>query len=242
LAELLAHRAVYSLSIEGSNAFADGDGLMQFDIKDVCGGWAMDLKAELVLSGEDGEAHRLSWNQVSWEAKDGSRYRYFTQDLTDREETSRRRGEARRDAAGGEIHVVADLPAPVEFGLPAGALFPVQHTEAIIAAGTAGTGYLLGQLFDGSIGDQAVEAGAAIGPGDSQWQPDRESFTALKGVRSFPVSLAFFMGESPEGLPDTEQNMRLFTNGVVGSLTFTLGDLTVRASLDDLTALPAVPC
>ncbi len=83
---------------------------MTFEIKDVCDGWAMDLKAELALAGEDGEIHRLGWSQVSWESKDGKRYRYFTRELSDSEETSRRRGEVRRDTPDGPADVIADLP------------------------------------------------------------------------------------------------------------------------------------
>ena len=70
-ADLLPHRVVYTLALGTSGTLTGGNGLMTFEIKDVCDGWAMDLKAELSLAGEDGQIHRLGWSQVSWESKDG---------------------------------------------------------------------------------------------------------------------------------------------------------------------------
>lgn len=239
---LLPHRAVYTLSLESSGPLTGGNGLMIFEIKDVCSGWAMDLKAELALAGEDGEIHRLGWSQVSWESKDGMRYRYFTRELSDADETSRRRGEARRESAEGSATVIADLPQRGEFKLPAGTMFPVQHTVALIKGDAAGESYVLAKLFDGSIGDEAIEVGSALGPGGSDWAPRGKTIAALKGLRSFPVALAFYVSGSPEGVPDTEQNMRLYSNGVVGSLVFALGDIAVYATMDELTPLPSEGC
>jgi hypothetical protein len=241
-ADLLPHRVVYTLALGTSGTLTGGNGLMTFEIKDVCDGWAMDLKAELSLAGEDGQIHRLGWSQVSWESKDGKRYRYFTRELSDTEETSRRRGEARRDSPDGVAQVVADLPEQAEFTLPAKTMFPVQHTEALIKADAAGEAYVLANLFDGSIGNEAIEVGAALGPGALDWTPSAKAIADLKGVRSFPAALAFFMSGSPEGVPDTEQSMRLYSNGVVGNLTFALGDLKVHASMDELTPLKPEGC
>lgn len=241
-ADLLPHRVVYSLDLGSGGSLTGGSGLMTFEIKDVCDGWAMDLKAEIALAGEDGQIHRLGWSQVSWEAKDGKRYRYFTRELSDDQETARRRGEARRDAANGPAHVVADLPEQAEFTLPQGTLFPVQHTEALIKGDAAGEAYVLANLFDGSIGNAAVEVGTALGQGSLDWKSPGKNFPDLDGMRSFPAALAFYIGNSAEGVPDTEQSMRLFSNGVVGSLSFTLGDLKVHAVMDELTPLAPESC
>lgn len=241
-ADLLPHRVVYTLDLGSGGALTGGNGLMTFEIKDVCDGWAMDLKAEIALAGEDGEIHRLGWSQVSWEARDGKRYRYFTRELSDDQETARRRGEARRDTATGPAKVVADLPEQAEFTLPEGTLFPVQHTEALIKGDAAGEAYVLANLFDGSIDNAAVEVGTALGQGTVDWKTPGKSFGDLKDVRSFPAALAFYIGNSAEGVPDTEQSMRLYSNGVVGSLTFSLGDMKVHAIMDELKPLAPENC
>lgn len=240
-ADLLPHRAVYTLSI-GSGAVTGGDGVMSYEIKDVCDGWAVDLKAELAFASEDGQVHRFGWSQVTWEAKDGSRYRYFMRELTDSEETSRRRGEARRPAPGAVAKVVADLPEQSEFTLPKDTVFPLEHTAALIAADAKGSPYVLAQLFDGSVGDHAIEVGAALGPGTSDWFGPVKVAPDLAGQRSFPVALAYFITQSPEGMPDTEQRLRMYANGVVGQLVFALGDMEIQARLDEFKTLKPEPC
>lgn len=241
-ADLLPHRAIYTLSIGAGSAMSGGAGQMRYEIKDVCDGWAVDLKVDLTLASEDGAFHRLGWNQVTWEAKDGSRYRYFMRELADNEETARRRGEARRDGPAAAPRVTADLPQRNEFDLPAGVLFPMQHTEAMIAASAAGENYVLADMFDGSVGDHAIEVGAGLGPSSTGWKNPGKASEALKDAPSFPVALAFFISEAPEGLPDTEQRQRLYTNGVIGHLLFTVGDIQVQARLDEFTALTSEGC
>lgn len=241
LADLLPHRAVYVLSI-GPGAVTGGDGVMSYEIKDVCDGWAVDLKAELAFASEDGQVHRFGWSQVTWEAKDASRYRYFMRELTDSEETSRRRGEARRTGPGAVAKVVADLPEPSEFELPKETVFPLQHTEALIEADAKGNPYVLAQLFDGTVGDHAIEVGAALGPGTTEWFGPVKVAPDLAGQISFPVALAYFINQSPEGIPDTEQRLRMYANGVVGQLIFALGDLQVQARLDEFKVLKPEPC
>lgn len=242
LADLLPHRAVYTLSLGMGSAMTGGAGRMSYEIKDVCDGWAIDLKVDLALASEDGSMHRLGWSQVTWEAKDGSRFRYFMRELADDEETSRRRGEARRDKPDDEVRVTADLPERGEFDLPPGVMFPMQHTAALIAGSAAGENYLLAKMFDGSVGDHAIEVGAAIGAKSSDWKNPGKSADDLAKVDSFPVALAFFISESPEGLPDTEQRQRLYTNGVIAHLDFTVGEINVQARLDEFRELKPEGC
>jgi hypothetical protein len=64
----------------------------------------------------------------------------------------------------------------------------------------------------------------------------------LKGVTSYPVGLAFFQGDQADGTPDSEQAMRLYDNGVIGTLTFSLGNIKIRATLDSLQLLPDTGC
>ena len=187
-ADLLPHRAVYTLALGTSGTLTGGNGQMIFEIKDVCDGWAMDLKAELSLVGEDGETRRLGWSQISWESKDGKRYRYFTRELSDSDEILQRRGEARRESADGPATVIADLPERSEFKLLAATMFPVQHTLALIKGDAAGESYVLAKLFDGSIGDEAIEVGAALAPGQLDWAPPGKAFPRTSSATSFQSS------------------------------------------------------
>ena len=61
-ADLLPHRAVYTLSIGAGSAMSGGAGEMRFEVKDVCDGWASDLKVdgELIPVSDSGRGRRLS--------------------------------------------------------------------------------------------------------------------------------------------------------------------------------------
>jgi hypothetical protein len=240
-AGLVPHRAGYILRLApGSDT--GGSGTMTYEIKSVCDGWAVEMKADLALFGAGGGVQRLGWNQVTWEAKDATRYRYFMRELADGEETGRRRGEARRDSPQAVATVTADLPQREEFRLPAGTLFPIQHTQALIDAASSGQTFLSARLFDGAVENDALEVGASLGKGDDNWQGAGKVAAALSGVRSLPVGLAYFFSESPEGLPDTEQRLRLYVNGVVGELDFSLGSLEVEARLAEFRELEPGGC
>lgn len=240
-ADLIPHRAGYVLRLApGSDT--SGGGTMSYEIKSVCDGWAVEMKADLTLVGNGGRVQRLGWNQITWEAKDRSRYRYFMRESSDGEETGRRRGEARRQSPQAEATVTADLPQREEYKLPAGILFPVQHTEALIDAAASGQTFLSAKLFDGAVENDAVELGASLGMSVSNWKGAGKATAALTGVRSFPVGLAYFFSESPEGLPDTEQRLRLFVNGVVGEMVFSLGSLDVEARLEEFRELEPEGC
>ncbi|TDQ81446.1 uncharacterized protein DUF1849 [Dongia mobilis] len=240
-ADLIPHRAGYVLRL-AAGSDTSGGGTMTYEIKSVCDGWAVEMKADLTLLGADGRVQRLGWNQITWEARDGSRYRYFMRESSDGEETGRRRGEARRQSPQSEATVTADLPQREEFTLPGGILFPVQHTEALIAAEASGQTFLSAQLFDGAVENDVVELGASLGKGVSDWKGAGKATAALSGVRSFPVGLAYFFSESPEGLPDSEQHLRLYVNGVVGELIFSLGSLEVEARLEEFRQLEPEGC
>ena len=241
-ADLLPHRAVYVLSSGGKSSAGGVDGLMSFEIKDTCDGWTTDIKTELTMTGGGGEAHNIGWSQATWEAKDGSRYRFFYKEHTDGKETVRRRGEARLDPKTGRGSIVTDLPNKLETELKQGTLFPVRHSIELAAHAAAGEPYFLAQVFDGTAGEAAIEVGAAIGRATTNWDEDETRFPALRGVKSHPIAFAYYIGSSPEGLPDTEQNLRFYENTVVTMLTFLLGDLEVVARLDQLETLAPEKC
>src|SRR3954469_24060898 len=99
---LRAHHATYILSIgsnSGSSSITGADGVMVFDLKNVCDGWASDLKSKIVMGLEGGENRGIESSQVTWESKDGTAYRYVIKNGYGDGRTVQLRGEARN--AGG---------------------------------------------------------------------------------------------------------------------------------------------
>jgi hypothetical protein len=246
--DLVAHHATYALSLAPGNANSSiigADGVMTYDMKDTCDGWATELKMKVIISFDSGDARTAEISQVSWEAKSGKAYRFMTKSGTGQndDQANQTRGEARVDSAG-QASVVADLPVKAEAKLPQGTLFPVAQTDLVLKQIAAGETFVSVELFDGTIPTQAVQATALIGAGEKDWNAMGKKFPDLAGLTSYPVGLAYFIGQSStDATPDNEQSERLYNNGIVGLLDFDfIGGVKIRASLDQLKLQPAPGC
>ena len=97
-------------------------------------------------------------------------------------------------------------------------------------------------VFDGS-GDEGIYGVSTaevqeLAPGDAR------GFTSplLADQASWIIQLAFFGMDEAESLPEQEQGLRLYANGVADQLTFDYGDFSVSATLLELEALPSSGC
>jgi hypothetical protein len=242
---LVAHHARYVLSLtpdSKNSQVTAADGLLDFDLKDTCDGWATDIKLKLIMSIEGGESGTLEMTQVTWESKDGSAYRYLIKNSGSGGREEQLRGEARMDQPGGEATATADLPSRSEAKLPAGTLFPIAHTRELLQKAAAGESVFTAEFFDGSASTEAMQASAIIGVGEKAWPGLPKEIPELDGKTSYPIGLAYFLGEDNDGVPDQEQHLQLYENGVLGSLTITFGTIKVRAVLDSLKVQPEPAC
>jgi hypothetical protein len=244
--DLAAHHATYVLSLAPDNKnsqITGAEGVMIYDLKNVCDGWATDLKLKFVMSLDSGDNRDFETSQVTWEAKDSSAYRYLIKNSYGGGQVDQLRGEARVDAAaGGKATATADLPTRAEGELPAGVLFPIAHTRALLKKAGEGETVFSTEFFDGTSSTEAMEASAIIGAGEKDWAGFPKPFPELAGKTSYPIGLAFYAGAKGDGVPDTEQVERLYDNGIIGSFTFSLGTIKIRAVLDSLKVMPDAGC
>ena len=235
---LAPHHATYVLSLAPDNQnsqITGADGLMVYDLKKTCDGWAADLQLKFVMSLEGGDNRSFETSQVTWEATDGSAYRYSIKNRFGGGAANQLRGEARIDvAAGGKATATADLPAPSQAKLPDGTLFPIIHTRELLKHARAGDAVFTAEFFDGTASTQAMEASALIGPGEVDWPGLPKKIPELAGHTSYPIGLAFYLGDQTDAVPDTEQSERLYDNGVIGAFSFSLGTIKIRAALDSV--------
>lgn len=243
-AQLVPHRAVYELSAKSASGFGRSGtlrGLLTYELMDDCDGWTINQKAGLDVSGADGEGHRFEWSQATWEAKDGSSYRYFIKDSQDGSTGNQRRGELVYPKAGADGRLTTELPAKGEADIPP-VLLPVQHTLALIEHADAGDTVYLAQIFDATVDEKPVEISAGFGVSEANGKTKAEDFAPLKGVPSRHVSFAFFVQNLPDGTPDFEQSVQLFDNGVVSRVNFDFGGLPVLGTLRKLEVLEPKAC
>jgi len=242
-AQLVPHRAVYELTAKSAGGFGRSGalrGILTYELMDDCDGWSVNQKAGLDVSGE-GEGHRFEWSQATWEAKDGSSYRYFIKDSQDGNTGNQRRGELVYAKPGADGKLTTELPAKGEADVPP-VLLPVQHTLALIDRAEAGDVVFLAKIFDATVDEKPVEISAGFGPALNAPKTKAEDFTQLKDVPSRHVDFAFFVQNLPDGTPDFEQSIQLFDNGIVSQVSFDFGGLPVLGILRKLEVLEPQKC
>src|SRR6185369_16633900 len=113
-AQLVPHRAVYELIAKSAGGFGRSGslrGLLTYELMEDCDGWSVNQKAGLDVAAAEGKNHRFEWSQATWEAKDGSSYRYFIKDSQDGNTGNQRRGELVYAKPGTEGKLTTELPA-----------------------------------------------------------------------------------------------------------------------------------
>jgi hypothetical protein len=241
-AQLAPHRAVYELTAKSAGGFGRSGalrGILTYELMDDCEGWSINQKAGLDISAPEGEGHRFEWSQATWEAKDGSSYRYFIKDSQDGNTGNQRRGELVYPSRGADGTLTTELPSKGETGVPP-VLLPVQHTLALIERAVAGETVFVARIFDATVDEKPVEISAGFGPPAANGTT--KDFASLEGIPSRHVDFAFFVEDLPDGTPDFEQSIRLFDNGVVTQVSFEFGGLPVLGTLRKLEMLEPQKC
>lgn len=77
--DIQPHRALYVLSLgtaKTSSGVLGADGAMTYVWGETCGGWTVEQRFRLRLEYADQDATEISSNLVTWESRDGARYRF----------------------------------------------------------------------------------------------------------------------------------------------------------------------
>lgn len=245
-AEVQPHRAIYTLKLDkatGSSGIAAVSGQMMYEWQDACDAWVTEQRYRMRMVYGESDDLDLTISFVTWEAKDGSRYRFAVKRWHDGEIQEELSGTAVAEADGSGGKASFTLPGKSAYELPAKVMFPTFHTLALLEAAAKGENFFVRPVFDGGTDDGASEATAAIG---LEIGPDTSAANPLLHNRAWPVRIAFFTGKEPdepgEGRPDYEMGMVVQENGIARSLLMDYGDFTVKALLSSLEALPKGRC
>ncbi|WP_246376654.1 cell envelope integrity EipB family protein [Gluconacetobacter aggeris] len=233
---LAPHRAVYDLTLV---AVTGGDtisasGTMTYTVGDACSAWSTQQQLKLQTVSRSGAVTEMVSDYATLEAKDGHNLVFQTVQTANGRPASRVMGEATMTPTGGEIRYTQ--PTAHTIGLPAGVLFPMAHTRAIIRAGEQGKASLAPVLFDGTGEDGAQDTYIMI----LGWNhpPSASPFPALARLPSGRVHVAFYTASSHDMRPDYEIGMRYFANGVSDDLDMDFGDFRMHGTLRSFTPAP----
>jgi hypothetical protein len=246
-ARLQSHRAGYVLTLGAgkSSGVSAIDGVMTIDWQETCDGWTMSQRMRFRLFDADGEAIESDITFSSWEAFDGSGYRFTMRSLRDGDTIEELRGRASIGGPGKGGKAVFTQPADEVLELPPGTLFPSEHSLLLIDRARAGDRSVARPVFDGASVDGAMEVNAVIGPGLAPGdEPSGPQIARdLLAGESWRVRLAFFRADDRGGSePEYETSMRVYGNGIGTDFVFDYPEFSIKGRLQRLEAVPAPRC
>jgi hypothetical protein len=243
-AEIAPHRALYSMTLgsaRNDSGVVDARGTMDYEWGETCDGWTIEQRYRLKMRyGETPDVDIVS-SFVTWESKDGLRYRFNQRQSRNGELDQDIRGEAKLDGPGKGGGVEFIKPKPQTLKLDPGVLFPSAHTILLIDKAHEGENFLSRQVFDGATDENAVQVSAAIGVKITA-DPAVVKLSPLLQRPGWRVRLAFFPVDASVEKPDYELGMRLLDNGVSQDMLIDYGEYSIRAKLDDIEPLAKSNC
>jgi hypothetical protein len=180
---------------------------------------------------------RITSDFSTFEPFDGSRFNFVAQRKRDGEIFEELRGDAQiGDEGAGSIHF--RMPADVSYDLPAGSLFPMRHTLAVLENIRAGKTFFNATIFDGSDQDGPVEINAFIGGKemdgvDGIAEGDKID-KSLLDTKAHDVRLAFFPLSKQEAGADYEMSLIFHDNGIISDMSVDYQDFSVTQKLTAL--------
>ncbi len=235
---LAPHRAVYDLSLEqsanGETVAASGN--MVYEVHDACNAWATEQTLTINSVDRDGHQSSTRSDYATFETKNGQSFNFTMRQLEGGHQGAGIRGHASVPASGGSGLVQFTEPSGTILTLPAGTLFPMSHTKAILQAAAEGAKTASPTLFDGTGTDGAEYTAATI----LNWGATRSApIDALGDVPSGRIHIAFYALHDLGMTPEYEIGSRYFANGVSDRLDMDFGDYRLRGQLRSLVMLPS---
>jgi EipB-like len=243
-AEIMPHRALYTMSLvraKGDAGVTAASGTMEYEWGETCEGWTVAQRYRLKMGYAESPDVSLSSDFVTWESKDGLRYRFNQIEKRNGVVADEIRGSAKLDGPGKGGLATFEKPPGKSFKLLPGVLFPSAHTIFLIGRAEAGADFVAREVFDGATADDAVLVSAVIGP---KVEPGAAAAgqNPLLNHPGWRVRLAFFPPDPKVATPDYELGMLLLDDGVTRDLLIDYGDYAIHAKLDDIEALPKPSC
>jgi hypothetical protein len=243
-AEIAPHRALYTMTLgsaRNDSGVVDARGTMDYEWGESCDGWTIEQRYRLKMRYVESADVDIVSSFVTWESKDGLRYRFNQKQTRNGEVDQEIRGEARLDGPGKGGVAEFSKPQPQTLTLDPNVMFPSAHTILLIDAAHEAENFISRLVFDGATDENAVQVSAAIGV---KLAPDPAA--AARGPLlqrpGWRIRLAFFPVDTNAEKPDYELGMRLLDNGVSQDMVIDYGEYSIRARLDDIEPLTKPNC
>jgi hypothetical protein len=257
--DIAAHRALYTMSLAGAktdSGVTGAHGEMGYQWGETCDGWTVEQRYTLTINYAESQDVKIVSNFVTWESKDGLRYRFNQKETRNGTVDQEIRGQAQLDGPGKGGTISFEKPQTQTMKLPPGALFPSAHTILLIERAQAGDNFVSRQVFDGATVEGAVLVSAVIGPkiepakadadktsaGGKPADPDPSLNDPVLQRPGWHIRLAFFPADQNAEKPDYELGMTLLDNGISRDMVIDYGDYKIKAKLNKIEALGHPRC
>lgn len=235
---LLPHRAVYDLTLERADeksGISGVTGRMVYEFNgSACEGYTTNFRFVTRIDMEGQDQRVTDQQATTFEAGDGSRFRFVNKTFVDKELVKEVRGNA--NVADSQMDVALTKPDKQDLKL-AKSQFPTSHMEELLGKAEKGDTFYQTTIFDGSDDANKIMATTAV-IGKGQVLPADNETKVMGDVakqESWPVTVAYFDDEeNVEGLPVYRINFKLYRNGVTRDLNMDYGDFAMKGTLVNL--------
>lgn len=243
-AGFVPHKALYDIKLSGKKSgsqIVNIAGQMMYEWESGCQGWTANHKFNLIYEYADSPPMRITSDFSTYELFDGGSFNFVAQRKRDGEIFEELRGNAKL-VENGAGEIAFRVPPDVTYELPAGSLFPMQHTLAVQENIRAGKKFFNATIFDGSDQDGPVEINAFIGgkelDGAKIAPKGDEIDAALLDTKAQEVRLAFFPLSNQEAGAEYEMSLVFHENGIISDMNVDYNDFSVTQKLVALEAKP----
>lgn len=245
-AGLQPHRAIYEMdlkSVRSGATISAAQGTMLYEWGDACDGWTTEQHFQLSFLDTDGNTVATDTSYVTWESKDGHRFRFEMRKEANGNVDEELSGTAELGPEGGEAQFTGAETKTMK--LAAGTLFPWQHTFALIDKARAGDKLYFATVFDGASADGPNGISAVIG----QATADKtgvdevpENQRALLDGEAWPVQMAIFPESADTAEPEQEMSTVFQANGILRSMVLDFGTFALEGRLKSVEPVTKPDC
>jgi len=240
--ELMPHQAIYRMSLASASStsgIAGAEGAMMYKFGETCDSWTSETNVYLKLLYAEGEEMETTWSFLSWESKDGLKYRFRVRQNRNGTLVEHIQGNVTRNTVDGAAKAQFSSPEGTVIELPEGTMFPTHHLQALIKEGETGTLTYSRTVFDGASLDNPYNINALI------------TSASKKAVRVKPVPddkvfrhvrMAFFPLASRKEFPEFELGIDYRRNGIAEHILQDFGDFTLNLVADKIEILDHPKC
>jgi hypothetical protein len=241
--DLAPHRAFYTgaLEVRGASAgIVAVSGSMATSLVRACDGWITSAQSIVDVTLEGGQVTRQDQHFASWEALDGTAYRFTSRQRVGDVELGFKGAARAASPGGGEVEYT--LPAKKTIALPPATVFPTRYLASLIERAQAGARQDVGMVFGGAGGIGPQRVAAFIGTPQPAAAAAVTRLGPLAARPGWRMQISFYEPDGRSPSPHYEVEALQLDNGIITEMVMTMGPIWGRFSILKVEAVPAPRC